>query len=130
MPLTEPDPFGTCLAYAAQPGPTRSAAGSAAALLLGAAALLDGAADLLLESLLPLDEPPPPQAAVIVRADTIAAAAAILLVVRMGAFLTVDVRLIRLGFDLGAAPCLLCGWFAASSYRDWSIGQLFRIRCR
>jgi hypothetical protein len=28
MPATEPEPDGTCLAYAAQPGPTRSAAGS------------------------------------------------------------------------------------------------------
>jgi len=30
MPATEPEPEGTCLAYAAQPDPTRSAAGSIA----------------------------------------------------------------------------------------------------
>ena len=38
MPVTEPGPVGTCSAYAAQPVPTRFAAGSAIALVVGAAA--------------------------------------------------------------------------------------------
>ncbi|GAB7070186.1 hypothetical protein JCM12141A_44750 [Mycolicibacterium hodleri] len=33
MPATEPAPSGTCWAYAAQPVPTRPAAGSAAAVM-------------------------------------------------------------------------------------------------
>src|SRR5271154_707354 len=46
IPATEPGPVGTCLAYPAQPVPTRSAAGSAFAVGDGAAeviAMLDDA---------------------------------------------------------------------------------------
>src|SRR6478609_4534002 len=41
IPATEPGPSGTCLAYAAQPEPTRLAAGSAAAFVVDVAAELD-----------------------------------------------------------------------------------------
>src|SRR3954454_2780739 len=110
MPLTDPAPAGTFLAYAAQPGPTRSAAGSAMVLLSGVAGLLDG---------VELDESPaavsvwpellPPQAAVRASPVTTAVAAAILLTVRMvmslrfggGAYQFLGVFVVRL-FPCGA----------------------------
>jgi hypothetical protein len=52
MPATEPGPLGTFCAYAAQPFPTRSAAGSAIALVMAGAELVMAALEEVLADVL------------------------------------------------------------------------------